>query len=78
MRTCPFCQLTTGLAFARSTRNFQSHVPRISKILKVFVVLLEHTVCFRCYIAAKRSHFPLNRVHLLYKMEGHGRDVETH
>ena len=67
MKTCLFCQLATHRAFARSKRNYQRRVPRISNFLIVFVIL-EHTVCFRCYVAAKRSHFPLNLVHLLHKM----------
>ena len=67
MKNCIFCQLATHHAFALSTRDFQRCVPRISIVLMVFVIL-EHTVCFRCYVAAKRSHFPLNGVHLLHKM----------
>ena len=67
METCPFCQLATRRSFARSTRHFQRCVPRISNFLMVFVIL-EHTVCFRCYVAAKRLHIPLNPVHLTPQM----------
>ena len=38
------------------------------------IVILEHTVCLRCYVA---SHFPLNRVHLLDKMAGKVAPVVT-
>ena len=31
-------------------------------------LILEHMVCFCCYVAAKTLHFPLNRVHLHHKM----------
>ena len=58
MKTCIFCQLATRRAFARFTRDFQRCVPRISNFLMVFVIL-EHTVCFRCYIAAKTIAFPI-------------------
>ena len=58
MKTCLFCQLATRRAFARSTQDFQRRVPRISNVLMVFVIL-EHTVCFRCYIAAKMILFPI-------------------
>ena len=70
MKTCLFCQLATCRVFARSTRDYQRRVPRISNFLMVFV-RLEHTVCFRCYVAAKTIAFPiesctftLNHVHL--------------
>ena len=49
MKTCLFCQLATRRALARSTQDFQRRVPRISNFLMVFVIL-EHTVCFRCYV----------------------------
>ena len=58
MKTCLFYQLATRRAFARSTRDFQRCVPRISNFLMVFVIL-EHTVCFRCYVAAKTIAFPI-------------------
>ena len=58
MKTCFFCQLATHRVFARSTRDFQRRVPRISNFLMVFVIL-EHTICFRYYIAAKNIAFPI-------------------
>ena len=58
METCLFCQLATRRAFARSTRDFQRCVLRISNFLMVFVIL-EHTVCFRCYVAAKTIAHPI-------------------
>ena len=58
MKTCLFCQLATGRVLTRSTRDFQRRVPRISNFLMVFVIL-EHTVCFRCYAAAKTIAFPI-------------------
>ena len=58
MKTCRFCQLATRRTFVRSTRDFQRRVPRISNFLMVFVIL-EHTVCFRCYFAAKTIAFPI-------------------
>ena len=58
MKTCLFCQLATRRAFARSTRDFQRCVPRISNLLMVFVIL-DNTVCFRCYVAAKTIAFPI-------------------
>ena len=58
MKTCIFCQLATCRAFARSTRDFQRCGPRISNFLMLFVIL-ENTVCFRCYIAASTIAFPI-------------------
>ena len=58
MKTGLFCQLATRCAFARSTRDFQRCVPRISNVLMLFVTL-EHTVCLRCYVAAKTIAFPI-------------------
>ena len=58
MKTCLFCQLATRRAFARSTRDFQRRVSRIPGFLMVFVIL-EHIVCFRCYVAAKTIAFPI-------------------
>ena len=55
MKTCIFGQLATRHAFARSTRDFQRRVPYF---LMVFVIL-EHMVCFRCYVAAKMIAFPI-------------------
>ena len=69
MKTCLFCQLATRHTFTQSTRDFQHCVLRISNFLMVFVIL-EHMVCFRCYVTAKRLYFQLNRVHLLQKMAG--------
>ena len=58
MKTCLFWQLATRHAFARSTRDFQRCVPRISKVLMVLVIF-KHTVCFRCYVVAKTIAFPI-------------------
>ena len=58
MKTCLFCQLITRRAFALSTQDFQRCVPRIYNFLMVFVIL-EHTVCFHCYVAAKTIAFPI-------------------
>ena len=58
MKTCLFCQLATRRAFARSTRDFQRCVPRISNLLMVFVIL-DNTVSYRCYVAAKTIAFPI-------------------
>ena len=58
MKTCLFASLATRRAFARSTRDFQCCVPRISNFLMEFVIL-EHTVCFCCYVAAKMIAFPI-------------------
>ena len=58
MKTCLFCKLATRRAFARSTRDFHHCVPRISNVLMIFVIL-EHTVCFCCYVAVKTIAFPI-------------------
>ena len=78
MKTCLFCQHATRRAFARSTRDFERRVPRISNFLMVLVIL-DQTVCFRCYVAAKTITFPIesctftpqNGIYL-------GRDALTH
>ena len=80
MKTCLFCQLATGRAFARSTQDFQSRVPRISNLLMV-IVILEHTVCFRCSVAAKTIVFPIESCTFTPQNGGKsypGRDVKTH
>ena len=61
MKTCLFYQLATCRAFARSTRNFQ-HQNRVPLVLNFFMifVILEHTVSFRCYVAAKTIAFPID------------------
>ena len=58
MKTCLICQLATRRTLARSTRDFQRCVPIISNLLMVFVIL-EHKVCFRCYVAAETIAFPI-------------------
>ena len=58
MEICLFCLLATRRVFARSTRDFQHCVPRISNVLMIFVTL-KHTVCFCCYVAAKTIAFPI-------------------
>ena len=67
MKICLFCQLATRHTFARSTRDFQRRVPRISSFLMIFVIL-EHRYTFVATLRQKRSHFPLNHVHLLHKI----------
>ena len=80
MKTCLFCQLATHRAFARSTQDFQRCVPRISNFLMVFVIL-EHTVCFRCYVAAKMIAFPIELCSFTPQNGGKsypGRDAKTY
>ena len=80
MKTCLFCQLATRRTFARSTQDFQRCVPRISNVLMVFVTL-EHTVCFRCYVAAKTIAFPIESCTFTPQNRGKsypGHDVKTH
>ena len=80
MKTCLFCQLATRRAFARSTRDFQHRVPRLSSFLMVFVIL-EYTVCFRCYVAAKTIAFPVESCTFTPQNGGNsypGCDVKAH
>ena len=58
MKTCIFCQLATRRTFARSTQDFQCCAPRILNFLMIFVIL-EHMVCFHCYVAANTIAFPI-------------------
>ena len=80
MKTCIFCQLATHRAFARSTQVFHRRVPRISNVLMVFVIL-EHKVCFHCYVAAKIIAFPIELCSFTPQNGGKsypGRDAKTH
>ena len=80
MKTCLFCQLATRRAFTPSTRDFQRCVLRISNFVMIFVIL-EHTVCFRCYVAAKTIAFPIESCTFTPQNGGKsypGRDVKTH
>ena len=80
MKTCLICQLATRRALARSTRDFQRCVPRIPNLLMVFVIL-EHKVCFRCYVVAKTIAFPIESF-TFTPQNGRkiypGHDVKTH
>ena len=80
MKTCLFCQLATRRAFARSTQDFQHRVPRILNFEMVFVIM-EHTVCFRCYVAAKMIAFPIESCTFTPQIGGKsypGSDIKTH
>ena len=70
MKTCLFCQLATRSAFARSIyTRFSALCCNNRNILMVFVIL-ENMDAFVATLRQKRSHFPLNLVHLLHKMAG--------